>query len=64
MIYLISFQILSLHFQFKNHETSSEIQTIATQCSWGVGLIVCFVYFVVFLVEMWGRKVSLTGLNH
>ena len=52
MVYLISFQILSLHFQFKNHETSSEIQTIATQCYWGVGLFV----LSIFLVEMWGEK--------
>lgn len=58
MVYLISFQILSLHFQLKNHETFSEIQTIATQCYWGVGLFVCFVYFFGGNV---GRKASLTG---
>lgn len=32
IIYVVSLQISSPHFQFKNHETSSEIWTIATQC--------------------------------
>ena len=61
MVYLISFQILSLHFQFKNHETSSEIQTIATQWYWGVGLFVCFVYFFGGNV---GEKSLLNRINH